>query len=164
MGRIPTCQWDTSPLTANSSMWDKSHMARVIKISPSAAPVAHEVYRRMVKCGLGQKALALRAGVNGTYVRDLFAAKSKNPKTDQLQKLADFFGCTVRELTDPGGAGGKQRDDEIVDPSSILPINASEFSLITMWRVLDQPSRDSIIARVAELVAEHSRRRKNNDI
>lgn len=145
-------------------MWDKSHMARVPKLSPDAVPVAHEVHHRMVERGIGQKALAQGAGLNETYVRDLFAAKSKNPKTDQLQKLADFFGCTLEDLTGPGSAGSDQHQYELVDPSSILPLHPSELPLIAMWRLLDRPSRDSILARVAELVASRSGRRKSHNI
>lgn len=145
-------------------MWDKSQVARVPKLSPDAVPVAREVHRRMVDRGIGQKSLAQGAGLNETYVRDLFAAKSRNPKTDQLQKLADFFGCSLEDLTDPGGSSSDQHQYQFVDPSSILPLRSSEIPLIAMWRLLDVPSRDSILARVAELVAARSGRRKSQDV
>lgn len=164
MGHVPSCQWDTSPLTINYAAWDKSHMTRPPTVSTDAAPVAHEVHRRMVERGIGQKALAEGAGLNETYVRDLFKAKSKNPKTDQLQKLADFFGCSLEALTGPGGSGGDQHQYEVVDPSGILPLRPSEFPLIAMWRILDQSSRDALLAKVAEIVAARSKRRKGHDI
>lgn len=114
----------------------------------------------MVELGIGQKTLAEGAGLNETYVRDLFKAKSKNPKTDQLQKLADFFGCNLEDLTDPRGAGRDQHQYESVDPSSILPLRESELPLIAMWRLLDRPSRDAILAKVAEIVVGRPKRRK----
>lgn len=147
-----------------SSMWDKSQMARVPTLSPDAAPVAYEVHRRMVERGIGQKALAKGAGLNETYVRDLLVGNSKNPKTDHLQKLADFFGCGLEDLRNPGSAGGDQHQDEVIDPSSVLPLRPSEPPLIVMWRLLDRPSRDIILTKVAELAAARSGRRKSHDI
>lgn len=39
------------------------------KLADTASEVAREVYRRMRDKNLGQKALALKAGVNETYVQ-----------------------------------------------------------------------------------------------
>lgn len=58
------------------------------KISPLAGAVAREVYRRMSAAGLTQKGLAIRAGLNPTYVRDLFMGRSQNPTAGNLHKLA----------------------------------------------------------------------------
>jgi len=138
-------------------------MAREPQLSHDASPVAREVHRRMVARQIGQKALAIGAGLNETYVRDLFSAKSKNPKTDQLQKLADFFGCRLEDLLTPGSASRDQPPNEVIDFSGVFPLHPSEVSLVGMWRYLDRPSRDRVISLVEEMITEQARRRQAND-
>jgi transcriptional regulator with XRE-family HTH domain len=144
-------------------MWDKSHMARQPQISPDAVPVAAEVYRRMMDLEIGQKALAQAAGLNDTYVRDLIAGKSRNPKTEQLQKLADYFGCRLEDLTNPGSASRDQSSNEVIDFPGVLPLRPSEVRLVAMWRYLGRPARDRVIRFVAEMIAEQAARREAND-
>jgi transcriptional regulator with XRE-family HTH domain len=71
--------------------------------------IARNVRLRMKAKGLGQKALSLKAGLNDTYVRDLFKGKSLNPRQEHLQKLALALECRVSDLTgelDAAGADG----------------------------------------------------------
>jgi transcriptional regulator with XRE-family HTH domain len=49
--------------------------------------------------GFGQKALALKAKLNETYVRDILKGKSRNPTHSRLIKLADALECSVEALT-----------------------------------------------------------------
>jgi transcriptional regulator with XRE-family HTH domain len=48
---------------------------------------------------IGQKALALKAGVNETYVRDILRGRSLNPTESRLRKVADALDCRVSDLT-----------------------------------------------------------------
>ncbi len=96
MGRLPSCQWDTSPLTRIDPEWDKSHM-----IQEPGTFIAREVERRMLALEMNQKHLARAAGLNETYVRDILKGKSRNPKHEHLAKLADALGCTLNDLLPP---------------------------------------------------------------
>lgn len=68
------------------------------------SPLARELSRRMATQGLGQKALALKAGLNETAVRDILIGKSRHPRHDTVEKLAGVLGCAVAELL--GGGRG----------------------------------------------------------
>ena len=50
--------------------------------------------------GLSQKGLAQHAGLNDTAVRDIVSGRSRHPRHDTIQKLADALDCTVAELLD----------------------------------------------------------------
>jgi transcriptional regulator with XRE-family HTH domain len=132
--------------------------------SPGAIPIAYEVHRRMVDLGLSQKALAVRAGLGPSYVADLFAGKSRNPKNEQLEKLAKALGCEVADLTHPQRAASNdpERHDG-VDASSILPLYPSELPLLRLWRVLSRDARDQLLLRAIELLPHSIKRRKNSD-
>ncbi|KDE20693.1 transcriptional regulator [Acetobacter aceti 1023] len=66
------------------------------------SPVADELERRMAQLGLSQKALARKAGVGDTYVRDILKGKSRNPGGEKLECIAAVLGCTARDLLFPG--------------------------------------------------------------
>ena len=69
------------------------------------SPLTQAIRRRMDAAGLGQKALALKAGLNETAVRDILVGKSRHPRHDTVQKLAGALGCPVTELLGVGDAG-----------------------------------------------------------
>lgn len=48
--------------------------------------------------GLDQKNLAKRAGINETGIRDILIGKSKNPRSDTIDKISRALGCTVHDL------------------------------------------------------------------
>ncbi len=56
----------------------------------------------MALLGLSQKALARKAGVGDTYVRDILKGKSRNPGGEKLECIAAVLGCTARDLLFPG--------------------------------------------------------------
>lgn len=56
----------------------------------------------MAHLGLSQKALARKAGVGDTYVRDILKGKSRNPGGEKLECIAAVLGCTARDLLFPG--------------------------------------------------------------
>lgn len=151
MGRIPTRQaqlWDTSPLHRARVMWDDSHMATLRKLPEDATFTARELVRRMESGGFTQKSLATAAEVNETYVRDILRGKSKNPKSQQLKKVADALGCEVADLTDPGRSGSDK-------PLGKAPNRSSEVALIEMWRVLSPHGQTLAIKKVAQLLPRH---------
>lgn len=76
------------------------------------SPLAREITRRMAAGALGQKALALKAGLNETAVRDILVGKSRHPRHDTVEKLAGALGCAVAELL--GGAPTAEGDFVLV--------------------------------------------------
>lgn len=145
MGDIPLGQaliWDTSPLPPKIDSGDNTSM-REVKLSMDAGPVAREIYRRMASMGLGQKALALKAGLNETYVRDLYQGKSKNPKNQQLSKIAKVLGCTLNDLTNPRGA-------EDIEESEKAAQSSEEIALLRVWRRASPTGRDRITEAIEQ--------------
>ncbi len=67
-----------------------------------ASQLTREIRRRMEDGGFNQKSLARAAGLNDTAVRDILIGKSKNPRHDTVQKLADVLGCSMLDLLEPG--------------------------------------------------------------
>ena len=112
---------------------------------PENGPLAAEVYRRMVVCELTQIGLARKAGLNETYVRDLFRGKSLNPKQAELAKLAAALGCTVTDLTSPGRSRGDDKDEKLAK-------TAEELMILRIWRVLGPEGRNRLVGQAAELV------------
>ena len=80
--------------------------------------LAKELKRRMAAYGLSQKGLAQRAGLNDTAVRDILAGRSRHPRHDTIQKLADALDCGVAELVDdragPIARAGANGDDYVL--------------------------------------------------
>lgn len=83
-------------------------------VSPPS-PLAAELTRRMKAAGLTQKALALKAGLNETAVRDIRRGRSKHPRHDTIEKLATALGCSVMALLAPGTA------DAMIPPAPSAP-------------------------------------------
>lgn len=141
--------------------WDTSHMTRIPKLSGDAGVVAREVHRRMTEMGVGQKALALAAGLNETYVRDLFRGRSVNQKLRELRKLADALECQVEDLTkQPPTQAAQQRAEKTEDLSALVidgrELALSELALVRMWRNLELPARYLVMAKLAELSPDSS--------
>lgn len=135
MGPLPSQSNGTIPPVKgsfpNSRMlvksWDNS--PTMSELSEESGPIAREVYRRMREAGLTQKALALKAGVNEGYVRDLFRGKSTNPRQDHLAKIALVLGCTILDLIDPSAARRAPQRGEVVN-------KPDELALLNFWRNL----------------------------
>ncbi len=68
----------------------------------STSVLAENLKLLMEARGFSRKSLALAAGKNETYVRDIITGKSKHPAASNLALLADALGCTLEELTSPG--------------------------------------------------------------
>ena len=120
-------------------------MKRTPTLSPDASPVAREVHRRATEQGFTQKGLAVASGVNETYVRDLYKGKSKNPKGDQIEKIARALGCTVDDLRRPGRPEGAHTPGEFIkDPD--------ELALIGLWRALSDSLRGLALYQVNQLL------------
>lgn len=65
--------------------------------------LVRELERLMERKGLNQKALALKAGLNETAVRDIRIGRSKNPRGDTLKRLATALGVSAGTLTGENG-------------------------------------------------------------
>jgi transcriptional regulator with XRE-family HTH domain len=60
--------------------------------------LAAALRRWMTERKIGQKRLALLAGVNETYVRDILIGKSTNPHASKLSKVAGALGTDAATL------------------------------------------------------------------
>lgn len=103
-------------------------------------PLAQELRRLMREQGangkpLGQKALALLAGVGETYVRDILKGRSKSPEAGKLKLLADALGCPPSRLLDLAGAS---EASELVD-------NPRELLLLSTWRYLPDQEQEAVL-------------------
>lgn len=67
-------------------------------------PVADEIEKRMKEKGTSPKRLALDAGLGATYVRDILAGNSLDPKAGKLSRIAAVLGCTLEDLLPSSGA------------------------------------------------------------
>ena len=85
------------------------------RAKPELTPFARELTRRMKAAGLTQKALALKAGLNETAVRDIRGGRSKHPRHDTIEKLAVALNCPVMALLAPGTA------DAVSSPAGSAP-------------------------------------------
>src|SRR5689334_7649933 len=110
-------------------------MRRARPLPQDATPLAHQVHKRMMELGISQKALALRAGLNQTYVRDLFTGHTRNPKYAHLEKLAQALGCEIADLypdpanptspTGPTGSASKPSCAAANDQEKVDPVDAT---------------------------------------
>ena len=94
-------------------------MADSTTASEAPSPLAAELTRRMAAAGLTQKALALKAGLNETAVRDIRRGRSKHPRHDTIEKLATALNCSVMALLAPGTA------DAMSGPAGSAPAEES---------------------------------------
>jgi transcriptional regulator with XRE-family HTH domain len=127
-------------------------MTGKIPLSPNASPVAREIYRRMTELGLTKKRLAELAGLGETYVHDLYRARSSNPLTEQLSKLAAALGCTVDDLRHPGTASDQPRVSKGIEPDSIFPLYPDDVAIVRLWRILPKSAKDLVMLRITELL------------
>lgn len=139
-------------------------MQRPPRISPDASPVAHAIYERMVERGFNQRSLSLAAGLGATYVRDMFMAVSKNPKSEQLGRIARALGCSVEELTGLGGPEAEQHRDNVVDLFDLGKLSGTEPVLIRMWRLLSDSAKLRALDYIASQIEPATGQRKSNDV
>jgi phage repressor protein C with HTH and peptisase S24 domain len=83
--------------------------------------IAENVRTRMVALGLTPKALSTKAGLNPTYVRDLFVGKSRNPRTEHIAKLASCIGCQVTDLTEEDADPRRDRPESEIPAALFIP-------------------------------------------
>lgn len=69
--------------------------------------LAQEIERRMGEQGFTQKALALKAGLNETAVRDILIGKSRHPRHDTVEKIAAVLGVSAAALLEPKSEGAR---------------------------------------------------------
>ena len=104
-----------------------------------ASPLAQEIYARMQALGLNQKRLAIEAGLKDTYVRDIFVGRSKNPKHEELIKLASRLGCTIEDLV--GGINIPRQ----LESGRKLAYKPDEIALIKLWRRMSITTKAAIL-------------------
>lgn len=97
----------------------------------------------MQAVGIGQKALALKAGLNETYVRDILRGKSRNPKHAHLAAIANALDCSILDLVDPGRSNGTPQIGEVIQ-------SADEVTVLRLWRYLTDAGKWQAIRAMTE--------------
>jgi transcriptional regulator with XRE-family HTH domain len=100
--------------------------------------IADAIRRRMQKSGLTQKALALKAGLNETYVRDILYGRSKNPRHEGLVAIATALNCSILDLIDPELAAKPVMESEVVD-------KPEERALLAYFRAHTPADRERLL-------------------
>lgn len=135
-GKLPDC-------VEHRELWDSSY--GMDELSPEASPIARAIFERMREHGLSQKALALRAGLNEGYVRDLFRGKSTNPRQAHLAKIAGVLGCSILDLIDPGATREEPKRGEVVN-------KPDELAFLNFYRILSLDGRRKAIQAMIDAV------------
>lgn len=132
--------WDISPLPDSALSSDNFGM-RTPKLSPDASALAREIYRRAADKKIGQKRLALAAGLNETFVRDLYDGSSKAPSAENVDKIAQALGCTVDALLHP---------ERAIDPeqSERYAKTDEELAVLLAWRKGGEDMQEAIVSAV----------------
>lgn len=89
----------------------------------------------MTEKKLGQKRLALLAGVNPTYVRDILKGRSRNPEAEKLARVAAALDWQLADL--PVGITQAQPGEFVRDPGELI--------LLATWRKLPDQERDGVL-------------------
>lgn len=106
-------------------------------------PVAAAIRARMAREGIGQKALALKAGLNETYVRDILAGRSRHPHAAKLAMIAGALNCRAADLLD--AAAAPQAGELVTDPAELL--------LLATWRKLAEQERKMVLDYIAFMLS-----------
>jgi transcriptional regulator with XRE-family HTH domain len=93
---------------------------------------------------IGQKKLALMAGVNETYVRDILKGKSRSPQAAKLSAVAAALGLRPSDLVDVGTT---------TEPGELVS-DAAELVLLTTWRKLSEQEREGVLDFIAFRLAQ----------
>lgn len=87
-----------------------------------AGELANEIRRRMEDGGFNPKSLARAARLNETAVRDILIGKSRHPRHDTIQKIANALQCTAAKLIEPDTRPGlNSRQAEYADELVFVP-------------------------------------------
>jgi transcriptional regulator with XRE-family HTH domain len=108
--------------------------------------IAEEIRRRMRLLGLSAERLSLAAGLNKTYVRDIFTGRARSPRLDNLAKVAAALSCSLDELT---GQEPPRREDQQTDPELLR----QAYAVATRITAEDDPaSRAEATAAIAAAI------------
>lgn len=107
----------------------------------------HEISQRMLEKGIGQKRLAVSAGLNETYVRDVLKGKSKRPDVFSIGRLAQVLDCSIEELIGFPTFKSSQVTRAIYCPemSGESLYTMEELAVIDLWRSLLPNQREHLI-------------------
>jgi transcriptional regulator with XRE-family HTH domain len=108
------------------------------KETPSAPGWVRNMRTLMDEQGFNPRSLSLRAGLNATAVRDMFEGRSRFPRYDTVQALADALKTTPAQLMSDGATTATPVKDEAF---------GQDIELLT-----------EIIARLQETAAEMGRK------
>lgn len=116
--------------------------------------LAYELEQRMRAAGFNQRSLAVAAGLNETYVRDLLRGRSRNPKSGHLAKLAETLGCSVSDLAEPGVACYQHQLGPPV-------YTESEQAVIRMLRAMTPDGVRTALEKLAGIMVEAATPHRN---
>jgi transcriptional regulator with XRE-family HTH domain len=139
VGINPICQWDSSRLPEADHQWDNSPMAADV-----ATPLTRYLHQRMAELSIGQKEVALRAGLGDTYVRDILKGRSVSPQVGKLAKIAEVLAVPLQRLLQLTTAA---------DPAEVVK-DAAELVLLRAWRQLPDREREGVLRFIEFHLAE----------
>ena len=91
-------------------------------------PLQESLARFLAERGWSMRELSLRAGLNETAVKAIFAGKSVSPREQTMRALATALGCRLADLIG---------EAEIADPV--------KRELLEAYEVLDRQGRDMLL-------------------
>ena len=101
----------------------------------------------MKKRGVEQVDIVTKLEITASTVSDWCKGK-KYPRVDAMQKLADFLGCRISDLTS---------EEPAQNPP--LPSDEDERELLLIFRKLDRRAKHEMMAKAYELEKSISTRR-----
>jgi transcriptional regulator with XRE-family HTH domain len=104
----------------------------------------------MTEAGMSAKQLSLAAGLNETYVRDLLMARSINPHSDQLCKIAFVLNCEAADLLE-----ANPRPTDLPPGTGDFVYDAEERAILYLWRMLTPPGRRRVMDSIRAAIPEH---------
>lgn len=101
----------------------------------------------MQMCGVDQSDIVSALGISASTVSDWVNGK-KYPRVDAMQKIADYLGVLLSDLT-----------TEHSDDDKSGPLTPSESELITIFRDLNDKGQDALLRQARYLASDPDMKR-----
>lgn len=109
-----------------------------------STPLTRYLHQRMTELAIGQKEVALRAGLGDTYVRDILKGRSVSPQVGKLAKIAQVLAVPLERLLQLTTAA---------DPAEVVE-DPAELVLLRAWRKLPDRQREGVLRFIEFQLAE----------
>ena len=132
--------------------------------------MGYETFDRLCKAkGVTAYKVAQETGVS-TSTLSSWKASRYTPKDEKMQKIADYFGVTVKYLRDEDAEERNMRYEETakrihenLEHRSALNITNEEWELISAFRYLNKEGQEKALQNVVDLTWIKKYRNDKND-